>query len=137
VSRPIVVDQPSSLLRRARTPGLLLLALLGGCRGGCGRPATPDGLLSQLPAGTRFVVSVDLARIRGTPLWTRVAALAEESPEDKRRLARLTEHTGLDPLKQIRRIVAAFPDDARAHGEFALVIEGDGFDAQRLVPYAR
>jgi hypothetical protein len=132
-----VVEPPSSPLRRARVPGLLLLALVGACRGGCGRSSAPDRLLSQLPDGTRFVVSVDLSRIRATPLWNRIAALAAESPEDRRRLTRLTERTGLDPLRQIHRIVAAFPDDARARGEFALIIDGEGFDERRLVAYAR
>jgi hypothetical protein len=130
-----VVDQPSSVPRRMRV--VVLLLLLGGCRGGCTRPAPPDALLSRLPAGTRFVVSVDLDRIRSTPLWTRVAALAEESPDDKRRLARLTERTGLDPLRQIHRVVAAFPDDARTRGEFALIIDGENFDERRLVAFAR
>jgi hypothetical protein len=40
-------------------------------------------------------------------------------------------------LQQIRRLVAAFPDSARARGQFALLIEGHGFDEQRLVAYAR
>jgi hypothetical protein len=114
----------------------LALVLLGSCRGRGQAPA-PDTVLAQLPAATRFVVSIDLERIRATPLWSRVAALAEQSPEDKRRLARLTERTGLDPLRQLRRITAAFPDDARARGEFALIVDGDGFDEPRLVAYAR
>jgi hypothetical protein len=116
------------------------LLLLGSCRGGCGRgspiPAR-DPLLSSLPAETRFVVSVDVAKIRATNLWSRVAALADESPEDRKSIQRLTERTGLDPLRQIHRIVAAFPDNARQGGEFALVIDGQGFDEQRLVAFAR
>jgi len=119
---------------------VLLVALLffGGCRGGC-RSRTPPGhaLLSGLPESTAIVASVDLARIRSTSLWSRLAALAEQSPADRQRLQRFTERTGLDPLRQIHRIAGAFPDDAQQSGQFALVIEGEGFDEQRLIAYAR
>jgi hypothetical protein len=94
-------------------------------------------LLARFPRGTTFVAAVDLARVRSTPLWSRVSAQAEESPEDRKSLQRLAERTGLDPLKQIQRIVAAFPDNARQSGQFALLVEGEGFDEQRLVAYAR
>jgi hypothetical protein len=94
-------------------------------------------MLAALPAGTRFVASVDLAKIRSTALWNKISALAEESPEDRKRLEKLAARTGLDPLRQVHRIVAAFPDDARARGEFALVIDGQGFDERRLVAFAR
>ena len=118
---------------------LAALALFASsCRGGCARaPATRDRLLGALPAGTRFVASVDVAKVRATALWSRVSALAGQSAEDRKSLDKLTARTGLDPLRQIHRIVAAFPDNARERGEFALVIEGEGFDEARLVAYAR
>jgi hypothetical protein len=127
VSRPIVAP--------ARAAALLLVLVAGGS--GCRRARAPDSLLSRLPRATTFVASVDLARVRATPLWSRISAQAEESPEDKKSLQKLTERTGLDPLRQIHRIVAAFPDNARSSGQFALVIDGEGFDEQRLVAYAR
>ena len=114
---------------------LLLLVLAAGCRG-C-RHTGSDSPLAQLPRGATFVASVDLARVRATALWSRISAQAEESPEDRKSLQKLTERTGLDPLRQIHRIVAAFPDNARQSGQFALVIDGEGFDEQRLVAYAR
>jgi hypothetical protein len=132
-----VARSPSIAVPRARL-ALALILLAAGCGRGCGaRAPAPDRLLSALPAGTRFVVSIDIARLRSSALWSRVAALAEESPEDKQRLERLTRRTGLDPLRQIHRIVAAFPDNPRAQGTFALIIEGEGFDEQRLVAFAR
>jgi hypothetical protein len=84
-----------------------------------------------------MVAAVDLARVRAAPLWSRLAALAEEDPADRARIQALTARTGLDPLRQIQRLVAAFPDSAREHGQFALIVDGDGFDEQRLVAYAR
>jgi len=124
--------------RSARLLAPLLVLLVAGCRGGCRREApAPELLLARLPRGATFVAAVDLARVRTTALWSRISAQAEESPEDKKSLQRLTERTGLDPLKQIHRIVAAFPDNARQSGQFALLIDGEGFDEQRLVAYAR
>jgi hypothetical protein len=124
--------------RHLRFVLLVVMSLAGACRGGCRRQAPArDPLLAALPENTTFVASVDVARIRATSLWTRVAALADENPADRKSLQRLTERTGLDPLRQIHRIVAAFPDDARSSGQFALVIEGEGFDEQRLIAYAR
>jgi hypothetical protein len=119
---------------------MAFVLLAGGCRSGCGRsPATAarDRLLGSLPAGTRFVASVDVAKIRSTALWSRISTLAENQASDRRRIQRLTERTGFDPLRQIHRIVAAFPDDARQRGQFALIIEGERLDEQRLVAYAR
>jgi hypothetical protein len=133
-----VARSPTITHTRTRFALALTLLLAAGCGRGCGaRTPAPDRLLSSLPAGTRFIVSIDVARIRASSLWSRVAALAEEAPEDKQRLARLTQRTGLDPLRQIHRIVAAFPDNARAQGTFALIIEGQGFDEERLVAFAR
>jgi len=125
------------VLRSARVLALLGLILVG-CRGGCRRESpAPELLLARLPRGTTFVATVDLARVRATALWSRISAQAEESAEDRKSLQRLTERTGLDPLKQIHRVVAAFPDNARQSGQFALLIDGEGFDEQRLVAYAR
>jgi hypothetical protein len=118
---------------------LLALSFVS-CRGGCGsQPAAraPDRTLAQLPRGARFVVSVDVARIRATPLWTRLSALAADDPQDRKRILALKARTGLDPLRQIHRIVAAFPDDARSLGQYAVVIDGEGFEESRLVAYAR
>ncbi len=120
----------------------LVVALHGvvSCRGGCWRdepkvaaPAT----LALLPADARLVASVDFARIRATPSWSKVSELAAGDAADRKILDELLARTGLDPLRQVHRMVAAFPDDARASGRFALVIDGAGFDEMRLITYAR
>jgi hypothetical protein len=109
-----------------------------GCRGGC-RPqgAAPDPLLVRLPRGATFVVQVDVDRVRLTPFWSRLSALAGENPQDRRLLQRLTERTGFNPLENVSRIIAAFPDNARQSGQFALVIEGERFDPEALAAFAR
>jgi hypothetical protein len=118
-------------------------SLLVSCRGGCrsapfaASPAVVDETLAGLPPQTRVVAAVDLARVRATSLWTRLAAFADEDPADRARIAAFTARTGLDPMRQLRRIVAAFPDSARTEGKYALVIDGQGFDTRRLVAYAQ
>jgi hypothetical protein len=124
---------------RSRLLPVVVLALTG-CRDGCrhqGAGAARDPMLAELPDETRVVVSVDLARARAAPLWTRLAALAEDDPADRARIQAMVARTGLDPLRQIGRILAAFPDSARTDGKFAVVIDGQGFDEKRLVAYAR
>lgn len=90
----------------------------------------------MFPAETRIVLSLDFRRIRATPVWQQLSALAADDPEDRRIIAELTARTGLDPWKQIHRLIAVFPDDARTDGAFAVLFEGD-FDDKRLVTYAR
>ena len=83
------------------------------------------------------MVSIDFRKLRGTPVWKQLAALAGEDPNDRRIIDELTARTGLDPFRQVHRLVAAFPDDARQAGAFAVLFEGDGFDEKRLLTYAR
>ncbi len=121
--------------------GLVVLALFTvSCRDGCSRGAPSparDPLLALVPAEARVVASVDLAKIRATAVWKRLSELVEEDPGDQKVLAELTARTGLDPMRQVHRVLAAFPEDARSKGEFALVIAGDQFDERRLAAYAR
>jgi hypothetical protein len=110
-----------------------------GCRGGCFREqeVTARGVLSRFPAEAQIVVSLDFGRIRATPLWQRLSTLAAEDPNDRKIIDEFTARTGLDPFRQIHRLVAAFPEEARQSRAFGLVIEGDGFDEKRLLTYAR
>ncbi len=120
-----------------------VVAVLSGalisCRGGCRRDVAPpaQGLLASLPAGTRFVLSADVAAIRASALWAGLSALAKDRAGDRAIVEQFTARTGVDPFRHIHRIVAAFPEEARQSGQFALVIDGEGFDEKRLVSYAR
>jgi hypothetical protein len=131
---------------RSRSPFFVALVALvvaatachgGGCPGRAPAPPRLDPTLRLLPAETRVVAAVDLVRVRAAPLWSRIAALADEDPADRARIQALTARTGLDPLRQLGRIVAAFPENARARGQYALMIDGQRFDVQKLVAYAR
>ena len=112
-----------------------------GCRSGCGAGGGGGGAasaeLALFPAETRIVVAVDAGRVRTTALWKQLVHLAGDDAEDGRQIAELTRRTGLDPFQQIHRVTAAFPEEARAGGAFAVVFEGQGFDEARLIEYAR
>jgi hypothetical protein len=129
-----------------RWPLLIAVAVLAGfasCRGGCRRgkdgegAAAVKGRLALFPIGARVVVSVEVARLRDSPAAAKLSTLATESQADKNALAEFQRRTGLDPVKQISSITLAFPEEARAGGEFGLVMSGDLFDEARLVAYAR
>jgi hypothetical protein len=118
----------------------LCLITMAGCRGGCFREdgvASARGALSRFPPQTQVVLSIDFQRIRATQLWQRLSALAAEDPADRKLIEEFTARTGLDPWKQIHRLVAAFPEEARKSQAFGILIEGEGFDEKRLLTYAR
>jgi hypothetical protein len=121
---------------------LVGFAALASCRGGCRRDAadralTVQGRLALFPAAARVVVGVDVAQLRASPAAARVQALAIESQADQRTLAEFQSRTGLDPLKQLTSLTAAFPDDAQGSGDFGLIVRADHFDEARLVAFAR
>ena len=119
----------------------LALVVAASCRGGCARKvdpaATVQGRLALLPAPTRVVVSLDVARLRGSPAVGKLAALAKQDPQGDHDLEELTRRTGFDPLRQIDSILVGFPDDARVRGELALVLRAEHLDQARLVGYVR
>jgi hypothetical protein len=111
-----------------------------GCRGGCARRAadgSPPGVLAMFPPETRMVLAIDFRKVRDSGLWRELFSLAGQDPEDRRLIETFTKRTGLDPFQQIHRVYAAFPEEARRDGAFALYFEGQGFDEQRLLAYAR
>jgi len=134
-----------------RTPSrwpLLIVVALGlaasaSCRGGCRRDKNADvaaavkGRLALFPIAARVVVSVEVARLRDSAAAAKLSSLVSESQADKDTLAAFQRRTGLDPVKQISSLTIAFPEEARAGGEFGVVLRGDLFDETKLVAYAR
>ena len=43
----------------------------------------------------------------------------------------------IDPLKQIDSVLVGFPENAREHGQMALVLRAERLDQARLVSYVR
>jgi hypothetical protein len=129
-------------MSRTRGPFLLAIALAtASCRGGCaGKPdpaATVQGRLALFPVPTRVLVSLDVAKLRASPVAGKLAALSQSSPQDDRTLQEFARRTGLDPLKQIDNVLVGFPEDARQRGELGLVVRAQAFDEPRLVAYVR
>ena len=124
-------------------PMIIGLALLGAdaCRGGCARDRAPvrpaGGVLAWFPAETQIVVALDFARLRVTPLWAHLAALAQSDPHDQALISEIGARTGFDPLRQIDSVTVAFPEEARNGGAMGLVLRGQGLDEARLVAYVR
>jgi hypothetical protein len=117
-----------------------VLLTTASCRGGCDRAGgdrRPLGALGLFPADARIAISIDFRRVRETAVWQRFSALASEVPEDRKLIDDFVARTGLDPFRQIHRVVAAFPEDARAGGAFGIIVEGEGFDEKRLLTYVR
>ena len=137
-----------TITRPARLTSISLVALaalsaLFSCRGGCrrggvtDRAATVEGRLALFPAATQVVVAVDATRLRDSPAAAKLAALGTQSPEDKKLLDTFASRTGFDPMKQISSITLAFPEEARAQGEFGLLLRAETLDETRLIAYVR
>src|SRR6478672_1483056 len=90
-----------------RVVAILALAALPACHKTDGAAERATALLSTLPAGTALVVSVDLARLRKTPLLAALAA-ARPLPAPLMQLAdAFTAKSGVDPWRTFDSIVVA------------------------------
>jgi hypothetical protein len=120
---------------------LIAIAALGSCRGGChrgdDRAATVEGRLALFPVTTKVVAAIDVAKLRASPAAAKLAEKAQQDQADQHEIEEFAHRTGFDPLTQLMSVTAAFPEEARAHGEFGVVIRGEHFDEARLVAYAR
>lgn len=113
------------------------LSCRGGCGSGGGKARPLGGRLALFPAQATMVVSVDVAKLRSAPLAGKLAELVTQSQSDSKEIETFTRRTGLDPLKQLESLVVAFPEEARRHGEFGLVLKAAAFDQARLIAYTR
>jgi len=121
--------------------GVALVAI-SSCRGACNRgeadgALTVQGRLAPFPAAARMVAGIDVAQLRSSPAAAKIQTLAVESQTDQNTLAEFSRRTGFDPIKQISNLTVAFPEDARASGDFGLVLRADHLDEARLVAYVR
>lgn len=129
---------PRHLARAGLLAVCIGVAAFAGCKG-CDTqaPVPADPALALLPAQTQTIVSIDLQQVRASPLWKAIASAGQRNVGDMKILDELKRRTGFDPLTDLRRLVFAFPQDARIKGEFVLVAYGDHLDERRLVSYAR
>ena len=127
--------------RRVFFPALIALLALGSCRGGCrrgdDRAATVEGRLALFPVATKVVAAIDVAKLRASPAAAKLAEKAQQDQADQHEIEEFARRTGFDPLRQLTSVTVAFPEEARAHGEFGVVIRAEHLDEARLVAYAR
>ncbi|HEY0714746.1 MAG TPA: hypothetical protein VGF45_18840, partial [Polyangia bacterium] len=116
---------------------LTMTACRSGCRGGGEGGAKVDPALALFPPEAQVFASVDFARVRQTQLWQQLQTFAGADPADRQLIERLKTEAGIDPFRQIHRVVAAFPEEARASRAFGIVIEGEKIDRERLFGYLR
>ncbi len=112
--------------------------LTAGCQG-CQKPAPDqvDPALLLLPKQTQTVISFDVRQLRQSSLWAVLMGQGERALQHHKLLDTISARTGWDPLRDIQRLVVAFPENAREAGQFAIVIYGENFDERRLVAFAR
>ena len=91
--------------------------------------------MALFPASTRIVAAIDVAQLRASPAAAKLSAQAQQSPADLHEIEEFARRTGFDPLRQLVSVTVAFPEEARAHGEFGMVLRAERLDEARLVAY--
>jgi hypothetical protein len=86
-----------------------------------------------LPANTAWLVSADIRQAMSGPFATLVQDVLDRNPEAAENLKKLRVLTGIEPLKDIDRIVASGSD---FNPELATIIFTGRFDAKRLAELA-
>lgn len=112
--------------------------LAAGCQGCKETPQLMvDPALFRLPHETQTLVSLDVRQLRQSSLWAALLGSGQGALPHQKLLATLSDRTGWHPLRDIHRLVLAFPENAHEAGQFAIVIYGENFDERRLVAFAR
>lgn len=136
---------PSDVVPIARTTAmsLALLAMLG-CRPSVapGKHDRPTGAservlatLAWVPADARIVASIDIASLRGRPLWG--ALLPALTKHAQHVLAGMSAATGFDPSRQAQRLVVALPNEPTPDRRFFLLIDAEPLDESRVTDWLR
>ena len=90
------------------------------------------------PPPPRWWSPIDATRLRASPAAAKLAALGTQAPEDKKLLDTFASRTGFDPhAPDLPASRWRFPEEARAHGEFGLVLRAEKLDEPRLIAYVR
>gem|GEM_PF-2722086 len=88
-----------------------------------------------VPADAGIVLSVDLDRLRASPMWN---ALASGPGKDAAILfEEFAKGTGIDLLRQLRHILVALPGEGQGDRRFALIAEIDSLDEARATAWLR
>ncbi|MCA9513348.1 MAG: hypothetical protein KC635_00240 [Myxococcales bacterium] len=92
-----------------------------------------DGALKFVPSDFSTVVAFDLDALRASPLFD----VVKTAVKDDREMKEVQKATGLDPLKDIKSMVIAGPDQfIKDEGKFVAVLEAK-FDEKKIVDFMK
>jgi len=89
--------------------------------------------LALVPADAAIVLSLDLERLRGQPMWTTLLSLLAK--DAKHMLDRFAAGTGLDLTRQLRHVLIALPSERQNDGRFVLIADADRLDEARVTAW--
>jgi hypothetical protein len=115
---------------------LLVCVALGGCRGPKpqGGAAAPAAVLRLVPEQARYVVAMDLARVRAAPITAKLEALRVLFGPAVRQIEAFKAKTGIDPWAQVDSVVLGGVSLA---ADSVIIVRVHGIDEARVVAYAR
>jgi hypothetical protein len=94
---------------------------------------TPAAALRLVPDDARFVVGMDVAKVRAAPVTAKLGALRDLFSGIADPIDGLTAKTGIDPWRQLESVTVA---GVTLKTEVAVVFRGRGLDQARLIAYA-
>ncbi|MBI5478201.1 MAG: hypothetical protein HY906_05055 [Deltaproteobacteria bacterium] len=110
---------------RATWRSLLLGAVSVVLAGGCGSKAGISDPMKLVPADSRVLVQINVARLRQTQFKDRLLQLRDRSEGLKKKWDHLVQKSGLDPLRDIDTLLLAMPyQGEQGSGEAAVVALG-------------
>jgi hypothetical protein len=119
----------------------MMAACLASCRptvpvpAESGATAARLAALGLLPEETQIVLSMDLGRLRGQPVWKALSSALATHAQPW--LDAVAAGTGIEPARQVHRIWIGLPAEPQADGRFLLLAETDDLDQARAKAWLR
>ncbi|HEY3358629.1 MAG TPA: hypothetical protein VGQ83_35605 [Polyangia bacterium] len=111
---------------------LIALSLVG--LAACGRTAPAVDPLTLVPADTRLLAAIDVARVRTSPLHARLLALRDRSDYLRWRWEDLARSAGVDLARDLDHVVLAAPVEATRPDDLGVLLVGR-FDERRVIDW--
>ena len=88
--------------------------------------------LSMVPKDSMMVLSVNVDRLKGSPLYASAMAKVMAEPDAKGMISKLKADAGFDVEKDISTLVVSIPPDVDSSQNFLIIAEGK-FNEQKIV----
>ncbi len=119
-----------------RSAGIAALVLALVATATAARAGTGTNALGKLPKDTTMVFTMNVDRVKKSPLFQDVLKLVQTNQGAAAAIAMLKAQTSFDVTKDVRTVVVGLHTDFQNTEKVALIVEGK-FDAAKLLEFAK